>query len=345
MWCSALLLLSLIVCLSPPVSALDVLTHEQLQDLWTNYKLKYNKHYDEIQDAYRLQIWRDNVNNILLHNLQNDLGQHSFRLGVNKFTDWTLGEYQKILLGFRANRRNTALIGLNDTTNDIHYYKFDTAGLPDTVDWRKEGAVTPVKDQQQCGSCWAFSTTGSLEGLWFRKTGNLVSLSEQQLVDCSGDFGNQGCDGGWMNVSFEYVAKNGGIDTEDSYPYEGVDGQCRYKPTAVGATCTGSIDVSPVGDESALMSAVANVGPISVAIDAGHSSFQSYTSGVYDEPACTNNVDHGVLVVGYGTEDGLDYWLVKNSWGEDWGDNGYIKMSRNKNNQCGIASYAVYPTL
>ncbi|XP_026799874.3 digestive cysteine proteinase 2 isoform X2 [Pangasianodon hypophthalmus] len=152
-----------------------------------------------------------------------------------------------------------------------------------------------------------------------------------------------GCQGGWMDQAFEYVKENGGLDTEDSYPYEAMDGNCRFDPANVGANCAGYVDINR-GDENALQEAVATVGPISVAIDAGQPSFQFYQSGVYDEPACSSIApNHAVLVVGYGTESGEDYWLVKNSWGLGWGDSGYIKMSRNKNNQCGIASAASYP--
>ncbi|KAI7804885.1 cathepsin L.1 [Triplophysa rosa] len=304
------------------------------------WKLKFGKSYRSVEEeSQRKLTWLSNRKLVLVHNMLADQGIKSYRLGMTYFADMDNEEYRRVIF-------HGCLSSFNRTKARDGATFFRLAGgavLPDSVDWRDKGFVTDIKDQKQCGSCWAFSATGSLEGQTFRKTGKLVSLSEQQLVDCSGSFGNFGCGGGLMDQAFQYIEANKGLDTEESYPYEAQDGQCRFNPNTVGATCTGYVDITS-GDESALQEAVATIGPISVAIDAGHNSFQLYESGVYDEPECSSSdLDHGVLAVGYGTQDGETYWLVKNSWGLGWGQKGYIMMSRNKNNQCGIATAASYP--
>ncbi|XP_053488896.1 procathepsin L-like [Ictalurus furcatus] len=326
------------------VSALMALTNAasiSLEHLeFHAWKLKFGKIYKSVEEeSQHMNTWLENRKVVLVHNMLADLGIKSFRLGMNYFADMSNQEFRESVFkgclgSFNSTKRDSAVTFLRQAGGAV---------LPDTVDWRDKGYVTEVKDQKDCGSCWAFSATGTLEGQTFRKTAKLVSLSEQQLVDCSWVVGNTGCEGGWMDTAFEYVKENGGLDTEYSYPYEAEDRFCRYNPATVGATCTGYVDIW-YEDENALQEAVATIGPISVAIDAGHISFQLYESGVYDEPDCSStDLDHGVLAVGYGTDYGQDFWLVKNSWGLNWGHNGYIKMSRNKDNQCGIATKASYP--
>uniref|UniRef100_H2ZK39 Uncharacterized protein n=1 Tax=Ciona savignyi TaxID=51511 RepID=H2ZK39_CIOSA len=329
------------------------------QDEWEEWKTLYGKSYEPAEEAKRQYIWLENLKYVTQHNLEADEGKHTYRVDTNKYAD--LVSFTTVcfilykLLNFppQSNDEWRELISSQVTrpANQMSFCNMtystsnDRVIAPTSVDWRKKGFVTPVKDQKQCGSCWAFSTTGSLEGQHFKKTGKLVSLSEQNLVDCSTKDGNHGCNGGLMDLAFKYIFENGGIDTEMSYPYMAKVPSCSYKRKSSGATLTGCVDIMR-GNEMALMKAVAEVGPISVAIDAGHKSFQMYKSGVYYEPDCSSvKLDHGVLAVGFGTEDGKDFWLVKNSWGPVWGMEGYIMMSRNKSNNCGIATQASYPTV
>jgi C1A family cysteine protease len=312
---------------------------EELSELWTRFKITHRKQYTEDnEDNYRRSVFAKNVEYISLHNMQADLGQHTFTLGINEFADLTAEEFKFYMLGARAHDQMTMF----DVTNHTFDDKFDDV-TADAVDWRTRGFVTRVKQQGQCGSCWAFSTTGALEGQWFKKTGRLVALSEQNLVDC--DKAQHGCNGGWPPKAFEYITRNNGIDTEQSYPYNGKDtNPCRFQPSTVGARCSGYRMVTPQ-TERVLQQAVATVGPISVAIDAGQQSFMFYKSGVYVDPRCTQNINHAVLTVGYGQLQGQDYWIIKNSWGTEWGMQGYVLMARNRNNQCGIATYASYPVV
>jgi len=305
---------------------------------WEQFKAAHGKTYrSQEEENYRMGVFFSNKQNIDEHNRKYETGAVSYHMKMNRFGDLLTHEFAAMVNGY------------NQTLRGRHTYRATfvkpEGEVAESVDWRQKGAVTPVKDQAQCGSCWAFSTTGSLEGQTFLKKGKLVSLSEQNLVDCSGEYGNMGCNGGLMDYAFQYIKENGGIDTESSYPYEAYDDNCRFNKANVGATDAGFTDI-PQGDEDALKAAVATVGPISVAIDAGHMSFQFYSGGVYEESSCSSSMlDHGVLAVGYGSENGKDYWLVKNSWGTSWGSEGYIKMTRNKNNQCGIASSASYPNV
>jgi len=295
------------------------------------WKAANNKSYKtDLEEAGRRHIFEQNLAYVNKHNSE----KHSYSLAMNKFADLTNDEFKRLYMppAFTAGPKTGSK------------YLPHTFAIPSSVDWRTQGYVTPIKDQGQCGSCWAFSATGSLEGQHFKSTGNLVSLSEQNLVDCSGKFGNMGCNGGLMDYAFAYIQANNGIDTESSYPYTARTGPtCLFNAANVGATDSGFTDINS-GDEQALTQAIATVGPISVAIDASHPSFQLYHQGVYNEPACSStNLDHGVLAVGYGALNGTEHYIVKNSWGTSWGMQGYSFMSRDMNNQCGIATAASYP--
>ncbi|KAH8274501.1 hypothetical protein KR044_002091, partial [Drosophila immigrans] len=311
------------------------LAHANLEEEFNSFKEIYNKVYKDFSEHdQRKQIFKDNAEFIKQHNQRHAAGEKSYKMGVNQFSDLLSEEFQAVMLS--SINPNGSTTGSNQIFTPSPSVK-----IPDSIDWREMGAVTGVKDQGGCGSCWAFATIGTLEGQWFIKNQQLVSLSEQNLVDCSTKDG--GCQGGWPDNALSYIKDNGGVDTEDSYPYEAKDSECRFNPDNVGAKVADIVVVAS-DDESALAAAVAEKGPISVAIDA--SFFQHYQGGVLDEPDCQGQVNHGVVVVGYGHDDnGGDYWLVKNSWSEAWGENGYVRMARNKNNQCKIASHGVYPVV
>jgi len=313
-------------------------------DEWTAFKLKYNKMFEtEKEEEVPRLIFFKTLAEIELHNYQESIGLTTFKMGINEFSDIDHSEFVRQRNGFKG--RKTSGVSSRGEASFFQPRAHLLEDAPATVDWRNKGYVTPVKNQGACGSCWSFSSTGALEGQLKRKTGKLVSLSEQNLVDCSKPYGNDGCGGGWMDIAYLYVDLNDGIDTESSYPYTGQDGDCVYNVSTIGGNDFGFYRL-PMGNETNLQEFVAEFGPIAVAIDASLPSFQSYHSGVYNDPTCDPSaLDHAVLVVGYGTDKatGLDYWLVKNSWGVGWGDSGYIKMSRNRKNQCGIASHAILP--
>jgi len=316
------------------------LAHPDHSDSWEEFKLKYNKKYESEEDeTYRQSVWTSTVEMISEHNAEFQAGEHTFNIGENELADLTPDEIKERMNGLVAN---------TDSEEDgvVMVTESELAKLNKTVDWRAKGYVTEVKNQAHCGSCWAFSATGSMEGAHFKSTGKLVSLSEQNLVDCSRKEHNLGCMGGLMDNAFKYVIANHGIDTEASYPYNATTGKtCKFNQTAIGATISSFKDI-PRNSEMDLQKASATIGPISVAIDASRPTFHFYKSGVYHDHKCSSvHLDHGVLVVGYGTEDGKDYWLVKNSWGATWGEKGYIKMARNKRNACGIATQASYPVV
>jgi len=248
---------------------------------------------------------------------------------MNQFGDLTNEEYRDQFLRAKFSKR----------TKNVD--KDKKVAPPSSWDWRDHNAVTPVGNQNQCGSCWVFSVVEAVEGCHAIDTKKLVPLSLQQVLDCDTD--SYGCNGGFLDNGFEYIIKNGGIDSAACYPYKGEDETCSYNKSCCASTLKSYKDVI-AGSEDDLLAATFSV-PVAVAIDASQSSFQFYSSGVYYEPACSStNLDHTLLTVGWGvTSNGDKYYIVKNSWGTAWGNEGYILMARDRNNNCGIATEASYP--
>ena len=321
-----------------------------LGNLFRNWMNEHNVQYETMdQESRAFNTWVDNHYYIERVNAQN----LTYRLGHNRFSAFSHEDYLAMIRGYRG--LNSPYVS-NPVRLNIRQEETINEQIPANVDWVSAGAVTGVKDQGQCGSCWSFSTTGAIEGAYYIKYNTLVSFSEQQLVDCdnlSNGGRDHGCNGGLMDNAFSWVAKNNGLCREEAYPY--VSGTTKTAGTCNSKICTNVansdiakyIDVQSNSD-SALMNAIV-AQPVSVAIEADQRDFQLYKSGVYTG-TCGTNLDHGVLVVGYGTQDGTDYYKVKNSWSTSWGDQGYIYLGRGAKynggaGQCGILMEASYPVL
>lgn len=348
---------------------------------WNSFKNEHNKTYDNKEvETLRRSIFAYNKHLIDRFN-ENQAERLGFSLEVNHLADVGNLEIRQ-RNGFRLPvQHKPGMLFANDFKADKFLENIlnnNSIEVPDEVDWRKvPGRVTRVKNQGNCGSCWAFASTGALEGQEKVQTNfrnntsyryrfssfdsypgrfishtrrntaldDTVELSEQNLVDCVKD--DAGCNGGFMKDALEFVHVEGGIDDEKSYPYEAREKKCRFRKDKVAFSDSGAA-ILPTGDEQKLKEVVAKFGPVAVAIDASSIWFQLYKKGVYYNKRCKNKedqLDHAVLVVGYGTDPKKgDYWIVKNSWGPKYGEDGYIRMSRNRNNNCGIATVATIPT-
>ncbi|KAI3358407.1 hypothetical protein L3Q82_014831 [Scortum barcoo] len=306
------------------------------QRMFHHFKDKFQRQYsDEREHEKREHAF---VHNLRYVHSKNRAGL-PFSLALNSLSDRTMSE----LATMRGRKRGkTPNRGLPFPSK-----LYEGVKVPESLDWRLYGAVTPVKDQAICGSCWSFATTGAVEGALFLKTGSLQVLSQQMLVDCSWGFGNNGCDGGEEWRGYEWIMKHGGIATTETYgAYMGMNGFCHVNTSQLTAQIKSYTNVTS-GDAEALKLALFKNGPAAVSIDASHRSFVFYSHGVYYEPACgntTDDLDHAVLAVGYGTLNGEPYWLIKNSWSTYWGNDGYILMSM-KDNNCGVTTDATYVTL
>ena len=318
----------------------------QYESLFDNWVKEFGVIFHTIENRnHVLENWIDNHIFIERSNRMNK----PFQLGHNQFSGMNHTEYIQWVRGTLINVIH--VFGANPVISVLN----DFASLPTSIDWTSKGAVTPVKDQGQCGSCWSFSTTGALEGAYAIKNGNLLSFSEQQLVDCD-TFGNggrdHGCNGGLMDNAFNWISKNNGLCLESEYPYVSgttkIAGTCQNSCKNVdGSDITRFVDVDAASD-LAMMTALAQQ-PVSVAIEADQREFQLYKSGVFTG-TCGTNLDHGVLATGYGTDNGVDFYKIKNSWSSTWGEGGYIRLGRGSTynggkGQCGVLLQASYPVV
>lgn len=321
--------------------ALGVSAHERerFEAMFFDHMQKYDvKIADGKEFMAKLEAFVDNVKYIEEHNAKKD---KTFTMGMNQYSHMTHAEFlQHVHLATQApSLRRNAPFHHGEPSNML--------GVPESVNWVTAGAVTPVKNQGQCGSCWSFSTTGAMEGAYYVKNGKMPStagFSEEQLVAC--DHKDNACNGGWMDNAFAWIKSNGGITTEEDYPYTSGAGSvpsCNTAVTNVAGSAPSSYTDVQAGSVSAMMTAVAKQ-PVSIAIQADQRDFQHYSGGVLSS-GCGQQLDHGVLNVGYGTDSGMDYWLVKNSWGASWGDSGYIKILKDDSNLCGVLSAASYPNM
>ena len=320
-------LLVLVLALVACDSDLDTLMFQKFQ----KFMNKYNKKYDSIREYLgRYIVFKRNVMKLLK---QKNL---SYKTGITKFFDLTRQEFAKTYLNLNYGAMNAV---------NLKPYKMNAKNdSPDSWDWRDQGVVAPVKDQAACGSCWAFSAVANLEGLYAKEKGTIVTMSEQLLVDC--DYYDSGCNGGLMEYAFTFLQENGGINNDGDYPYTGYQGDCKSDPSSfVDMTVTGYnalCDFSEC-DEGEMKDFLYETGPLSVALNAD--PLMWYDSGIIDDDSCDPSaLDHGVTLVGYGTENGVDYWTVKNAWGENWGESGYFRMVRGKG-MCGINTYVITATV
>lgn len=314
-------------------------TEEQFEGVFAMWAKTFEKSYASAEErAQRFRVFKRNVIYIATHNSQG----FSYKLKVNEFADLTRDEFRARHLGYR---RNGPIKGKTQSVAD-DLLAVNEGDLPQSFDWREKGCVREVKDQGQCGSCWAFSATGSMEGAACAQLGEQVDLSEQQLVDCSGFEGTHGCEGGDMEAAFQFVVDNHGLCSEKDYPYTMEDDKCKHKCKPV-LHLKKFLEV-PHRSEKALRAAIVKYGPVAVSIEADQLPFQFYHEGVFDA-SCGSFLDHGVLAVGYGTDklSGKDYWIVKNSWGSKWGDHGYIKLARHMGQagECGILLEPSFPII
>lgn len=333
---------------------LNTADKDKFDSVWETFRRVYNKKFNT-NEAYNKNFlnFRKNLQKIKNHNEETELGIHSYTLGINKFTDQNVNDlFNHFSLNKNVLKFGSQLL-LNTQKSRLRIKSIGVQNIPSNHDWRRHSIIGPVLDQGDCGSCWAFSVSGALESHKAKLKNQLpIQLSMQEMVDCDNE--NYGCDGGMLHIAFNYTINHGWISNYNDYPYIGRKGKCKRKPDNNGGN-NENFDVKCTDfnivyeDEDDLRKALYLYGPIAVGIhvsEQGNMLF--YKSGVFSDVSCSaNKINHGVLLVGYGTDKntGLDYWLIKNSWGESWGESGYIRIRRNNRNMCGVASMAVFPTI
>ncbi|THD18215.1 Secreted cathepsin L 2 [Fasciola hepatica] len=313
-----------------------------IDEQWSHWKRVHNKQYTNNEEHNRRRdLWIRNLITVMQHNVNHNLGLVTYSMSLNAFSDFSWDEFRDQY----ANGHHSDLLSSGGKPDGlaIPFNMTEMSYVPSSLDWRQKGLVREVKNQGHCGSCWAFSTTGALEGQYSKKRGKPLEFSEQQLVDCGGSYGNHGCHGGSVERAFRYLEKYG-CERGASYPYYARDGRCHFDQR-LAAVWVKSYSTVHSGNEKKLKIMVASRGPVSVAVDADR-GFQHYRSGIYQSHGCSSrHLNHAVLVVGYGLERGSAYWIIKNSWGLRWGEQGYIRLARDRGNMCGVASLASVPEI
>lgn len=317
---------------------------EQIKAHWSIFKANHGFHkLSSHEETTRFKLFKDNYHKVLEHNQEADEHKLDYRVSLNRFSALTREEYKK-KLGLKSFKKPNAT--LDTSRMKLESYLKESSNIPDQVSYYNK--MTPVKNQYSCGGCWSFSVIGVVEALYNMKNNRTKKFSEQQLIDCSSDnkYENLGCNGGYPSNAFDYV-RDLGIVEENYYPYRATKTKCfengNDKKPRVKISKNGDI---PYGNEAYMKKIVGSIGPIAIGLDASQWGFEHYSSGIYSDKNCSpSHVNHAVIIAGYGSENGKDYWLIRNSWGPSWGINGYMKLARNKNNMCGVASMASYAVM